>query len=75
MIIAQAITPPGLNAQDKALMLAEVRRILWGWFFNHESDVIVRKHILFFNLTVTVGQLRGLFQDLLGDPPTPGLTV
>lgn len=75
MVLDDAATPRGLNEADKAMMLEEVRRTLWRWFFNHQNDVVIRRKIILFSVTIYVHTLRPLFEQLLGAPPTDALRV
>jgi hypothetical protein len=41
-------------------------RFFWDWYRMHSEDVILKKQILFFKVTIKVKDLTGLFTDLFG---------
>lgn len=38
----------------------------WGWYLRHTDDVIVKRKILFFSVTIRVRDLHALFVQLFG---------
>lgn len=41
----------------------------WGWYEIHQDDKVVKLKFLFFNVTVRVHHLEGLFEILFGPRP------
>lgn len=44
----------------------------WGWFLRHSDDVIIKRKILFFSVTIRVRDLHALFVQLFGPEPSNG---
>jgi hypothetical protein len=47
----------------------EYRRAFWTWYEAHAEDVMLRKRLLVFPLTVRVRHLRSAYQLVFGAPP------
>lgn len=41
----------------------------WKWFHEHENDLILKRKILIFSVTIKVKDLRVLFEQLFGPEP------
>lgn len=43
-----------------------IARFFWEWFREHEDDVLIKKTIIFFSISIKVRDLRFLFEMLFG---------
>lgn len=53
-------------AQLTPIQKAALSAVFWEWFRNHSNDVIVKRNILFFSVTIRVKDLTPLFEALFG---------
>lgn len=54
---------------DLNLLKSILGSYAWTWFSEHQNDVIVKKWILFFSVTIQVKHLKVLFEGLFGSQP------
>jgi hypothetical protein len=45
----------------------------WRWYFSHRRDVLIKRKILVFSVTIRVEDLRHLFVSLFGEQPTDAI--
>jgi len=50
-------------------MPEEYRRAFWTWYVAHDGDVMLRKRLLVFTVTVQVRHLRRIFELVFRAPP------
>lgn len=58
--------PAGVNV---SLILAILGKFFWKWYYVNHNDTIVKRKVLFFNVTIKVKDLKSLFVSLFGAPP------
>lgn len=54
---------------DIKLLLPFVGAAFWGWLVPRWDDVILKKRIVFFSVTLRVRDCYGVFVKLFGPPP------
>ena len=47
----------------------EFKRAFWKWYDAHQDDVVLKKRLLIFAVTVQVRHLRGIFAVIFGAHP------
>lgn len=45
---------------------AALSAVFWEWYRTHSEDIIVKRKVLFFSVTIRVKDLRALFEALFG---------
>lgn len=63
------INVTGMSAPGGELPPA-VKQSLWAWFDAHQHAVVLKRKVFLFKVTVTVSNLRPLFDPLLGKRTT-----
>jgi hypothetical protein len=53
---------PELTPVQRAALSA----VFWEWYRNHSDDVIIKRKIVLFSVTIRVRDLRALFEVLFG---------
>lgn len=64
--IQEAEFPLGVDEGVVGLIKAALHDQFWLWFAQHENDVVLKKNLLFFSLTVRVRDLRFVFNLVFG---------
>lgn len=54
-------------AQLTPIQRAALAAVFWEWYRAHSDDVIVKRKIVVFSVTIRVKDLRGLFVMLFGE--------
>ena len=63
-----------LHAQQGRIEWKLLNPFFWGWYHDHANDMIVKRKILVFSVTIRVRDLHPLFVQLFGpEPATPGI--
>ncbi len=64
-----------LRGMQADIDVTKIRAVLavffWQWWIDHQRDTIIKKHILFFNVTFKVRDLFPIFVALFGNNPLP----
>lgn len=45
----------------------------WRWYHEHRRDVIIKRKVIIFSVTIRVEDLRPLFVSLFGEQPTDAI--
>ncbi len=70
-----AITVPGSGAAGpvtdavREVIRGELARHFWRWYEQHREDVLLRRTVVIFKVTIRVRDLRDLFVMLFGAEP------
>lgn len=43
--------------------------VFWEWFYKHQNDVLFKKTVVVFKITIKVKDLKALFEQLFGPQP------
>ena len=57
----------GIGTQVDVRILAP---FFWKWYHKHANDMILKRKIVIFSVTIRVRDLRVLFEQLFGPEPT-----
>lgn len=61
----------GMNGQVDWKLLGP---FFWGWFHDHSEDMILKRKIFFFSVTIRVRDLYPLFVQLFGPEVNPAVS-
>lgn len=64
--IEEAEFPFGVDEGVVELIKGALHDQFWQWFKQHQDDVVLKKNLLFFSLTVRVRDLRFVFNLVFG---------